>query len=310
VITDSVVVDARVVNDVKINEDATLAVITREGASNRQNGIVILDIADPAHPQVISSYTEGLTSGIHNTWVEGDFVYAINNGTRDVHIIDISDPAMPMEAGRWGLEREGKYVHDVMVKDGLAYLSYWDDGLIIIDVGAGIKGGTPTNPQFVSQFKSRSQVGAEEYGNTHHAIRYGNYVFIADEIFGCQECVNGPRGYVHVIDVTDIETPHEVARYEVPEAGTHNLWVEDERLYVAYYNGGLRIVDISGELRGDLYRQGREIGWYMTESGEGIKPNATNTWGPQPYKGLVYASDMNSGLWIVEVEEEEQQLVP
>lgn len=310
VVTDSVVVDARVVNDVKVNEDATIAVITRERASNRQNGIVILDIRDPAHPQLISSFTEGLTSGIHNTWIEGDLVYAINNGTRDVHIIDISDPANPMEAGRWGLDREGKYVHDVMVKDGLAYLSYWDDGLIILDVGAGIKGGTPTDPQFVSQFKSRSQVGAEEYGNTHHAIRYGNYVFIADEIFGCQECVNGPRGYVHVIDVTDIETPHEVARYEVPEAGTHNLWVEDERLYVAYYNGGLRIVDISGELRGDLYRQGREIGWYMTESGDGIKPNATNTWGPQPYKGLVYAADMNSGLWIVEVEEEEQQLVP
>ncbi|MGH7545653.1 MAG: hypothetical protein ACREKI_05665, partial [Gemmatimonadota bacterium] len=42
-LTDSVVVDARVVNDVKVNEDVTLAVITREGASNRKNGIVILD---------------------------------------------------------------------------------------------------------------------------------------------------------------------------------------------------------------------------------------------------------------------------
>ncbi len=310
VITDSVVVNARVVNDVKINQSATIAVITREGASDRKNGIVILDIRDPAHPELLSSFTEGLTSGIHNTWIEGDLVYAINNGTRDVHIIDISDPANPVAAGRWGLDSEDKYVHDVMVKDGLAYLSYWDDGLVILDVGAGIKGGTPTNPQFVSQFKSRAQVGAETFGNTHHAIRYGNYVFLGDEIFGCKECINGPRGYVHVIDVTDIETPHEVARYEVPEAGTHNLWVEDDRLYVGYYNGGLRIVDISGELRGDLYRQGREIGWYMTEDGEGITVNDTNTWGSQPYKGLVYAADMNSGLWIVEVEEEEQQLVP
>jgi hypothetical protein len=310
VVTDSVVVDARVVNDVKINEDATLAVITREGASNRRNGIVILDIDDPAHPVVLSEFTQGLTAGIHNTWIEGQYVYAINDGTRDVHIIDISDPANPVAAGRWGLDKEDKYVHDVMVKDGLAYLSYWNDGLVILDVGAGIKGGTPTEPQFVSQFKSRAKVGAEEFGNTHHAIRYGNYVFLGDEIFGCQECVNGPRGYVHVVDVTDIENPHEVARYEVPEAGTHNLWAEDDRLYVAYYNGGLRVVDISGELRGDLYRQGREIGWYMTEDDEGITPRNTMTWGPQPYKGLVYATDMNSGLWIVEVEEEEQQLVP
>ena len=41
VLTDSVVVDARVVNDVKVNGDATIAVITREGASDRRNGIVL-----------------------------------------------------------------------------------------------------------------------------------------------------------------------------------------------------------------------------------------------------------------------------
>ena len=36
----------------------------------------------------------------------------------------------------------GRYLHDVQVKDGLAYLAYWRDGLVILDVGAGIKGGT------------------------------------------------------------------------------------------------------------------------------------------------------------------------
>jgi len=302
VITDSVVVEARVVNDVKINADATLAVITREGAASRKNGIVILDIADPAHPAILSRFTENLTAGIHNAWIEGDYVYVINDGTRDVHIIDISDPANPKQAGRWGLKREGRYLHDIMIKDGLAYLSYWNDGLVILDVGAGIKGGTPTEPKFVSQYKYRSHWGSETFGNTHHAIRYKNYVFLGDEIFGCKECVNGPRGYVHVVDVTDIEKPHEVARFRVPEAGTHNLWAEDDKLYVAYYEGGVRIVDISGELRGDLYRQGRELGWYMTEDDKGFAPHETMTWGPQPYKGLIYATDINSGLWIVKLE--------
>ena len=304
-LTDSVLVDARVVNDVKVNADATLAVMTREGASNRQNGIVVLNIEDPAHPTILSSYTKDLTAGIHNTWIEGDLVYAINDGTRAVHIIDISHPALPEEVGRWELEREGKYLHDVMIKDGLAYLSYWNDGLIILDVGAGIKGGSPRDPRFVSQYKYRSRQGSEEYGNTHHAIRYKNYVFVGDEIFGCEECVNGPRGYVHVIDVTDIERPAEVARYQVPEAGSHNLWVEDDKLYVAFYQGGLRVVDVSGELRGDLYRQGRELGWFMTESKDGFQPHSTMAWGPQPYKGNIFVADMNSGLWILELKEPE-----
>jgi len=79
---------------------------------------------------------------------------------------------------------------------------------------------------------------------------------------------------------------------------------------VAYYQGGLRVVDISGELRGDLYRQGREIGWYMTEDTEGPNPNKTDTWGPQPHKGSIFVSDFSSGLWVVELEEPQPELVP
>jgi hypothetical protein len=127
---------------------------------------------------------------------------------------------------------------------------------------------------------------------------------VGDEIFGCSECINGPRGYVHVVDVTDIEHPREVATYRIPEAGVHNMWAEDDLLYIGYYQAGLRVLDISGELRGDLYRQQREVGWYMTQDAEGTVPNTTDTWGAQPFKGKIYASDPNSGLWIVELEPE------
>ncbi len=212
--------------------------------------------------------------------------------------------------GRWGLDKKNKFLHDVTVKDGLAYLSYWDDGLIILDVGAGVAGGTPTQPKFVSQYNYQYRLGPENYGNTHHAIRYGNYVFVGDEIFGCSECINGPRGYVHVVDVSDIRDPHEVAYYRVPEAGVHNMWAEDDKLYIGYYQAGLRVLDISGELRGDLYRQRREIAWYMTEDAQGTRPHATDTWGAQPFKGKVYASDSHSGLWILDLKPPSRQLVP
>jgi choice-of-anchor B domain-containing protein len=289
---DSVVVDARVVNDVKVSDDASWAIITREGASTRRNGIVVLDLADPAHPSIMAELTDSLTGGIHNVWIMGDMVYAVNNGTSAMHIIDMSDPATPRHAGRFEIRpgETDKVLHDVWAQDGYAYLSYWDDGLVIADVGAGTHGGTPTEPAFVSSI-------SYPQGNTHVAWRDRDYVFLGDEI----GTADGMRGYIHVIDVSDIENPKEVAKYDLPEAGTHNVWVEDELLYIAYYQGGLRIVDVSGTLRGDLYRQGREIGFFRTEAaeGEGLAANSANAWGPQPFKGNLFVSDMTSGLWVV-----------
>lgn len=303
VLTDSVRVDARRINDVKIHPNRRLAIITREGASNRKNGIVLLDLADPAHPTILSEYAETVTGGVHNVWILGEeeLVYAVHNGTDDMHIIDISDPHNPREVGRWGVQREGKNLHDVIVQDGYAYLSYWDDGVIMLDAGAGTHGGTATEPEFVSQYKY-------PLGNTHVAWRYGRYVFAGDEIFPKywrrnREAPVEARGYVHVIDYFDPEHPREVARYEVPEAGAHNLWVEDDRLYIGYYQGGLRVVDVSGELRGDLYRQGREIAVIKTSDPQGFVPNWPMAWSAQLYKGNIFTADMNSGLWITRLVE-------
>lgn len=104
-------------------------------------------------------------------------------------------------------------------------------------------------------------------------------------------------GWLHFVDFTDLKNPREVARYKVPEAGSHNYWVEDDILYVAFYNGGLRVVDVSGELMGDLYLQGREIARLLPTHPQGHTPNSPMVWGPQPHKGVIFFSDMNSGLW-------------
>ena len=60
------------------------------------------------------------------------------------------------------------------------------------------------------------------------------------------------QGWIHVVQWDEGASPEIVARYEVPEAGSHNLWVEDDIMYVAFNSGGLRVVDVSGELMGDL----------------------------------------------------------
>ena len=60
-------------------------------------------------------------------------------------------------------------------------------------------------------------------------------------------------------------------------------------------------MDISGDLIGDLYKQGREIGYLLTGSPSGYIPNDTMVWGTQLYKGHVFYSDFNTGLGAAKV---------
>ena len=133
---DTVNVDARTVNDVKVSEDGRIAVISREGASSRKNGIVILDVSNPAEVKTISTYDEELTGGVHNVFVYDNHVYALSNGRR-YDIINIAEPKLPFRVGRFELDTPGHSIHDVWVEDGIAYSSNWRDGVVMVDVGNG-----------------------------------------------------------------------------------------------------------------------------------------------------------------------------
>jgi hypothetical protein len=246
-----------------------------------------------------------------------------------MRVIDFQDVKNPKQVARWEVENPlartitapdgeestaGRYLHDVQVKEGLAYLAYWRDGLVILDVGSGIKGGSPEKPQLVSQFRMNYH---ELYGDgwlagAHAIFRYKNYVFVGDEVFPALFDIQSKsripvRGIVHVVDVTDIYHPREVANYTVPEGGSHNVWVKDDVLSMGYYSGGARVVDVSGELRGDLYRQGREIGRLWTGDPQGFRSNLPFTWGAQPHGDLIFFNDINSGLWIVKIGKPKQK---
>ena len=137
VIIDTIKVDARTVNDVKISEDGRVGVISREGASNRKNGLVILDVSDPFNVLIISEYNDNLTGGVHNVFIYEDHIYALSAGTR-YDIININDPSNPFRVGSYELDSPGHSIHDVWVENGIAYSSSWSDGVHVVDVG-GIK---------------------------------------------------------------------------------------------------------------------------------------------------------------------------
>jgi len=328
---DTVKVDARLINDISTTPDEKIGVFTREGASNRKNGIVFLDTSDPSHLKVLSEYTATVTGGVHSAYIDKHYVYLTDDATGSMRVIDFQDAKHPKEVARWQTENptvvtinteigsmsSGRYLHDLQVKDGIAYLAYWRDGLIILDVGNGVAGGSPENPKLISQYRFNHY---ELYGDgwlagAHSVFRYKNYLFVGDEvfpaIFNIEDRDRIPvRAICHVMDVSDLKHPKEVAQYEAPEGGSHNFWAANDMLYEGYYSGGARVLDISGELRGDLYRQGREIARFWTGDAKGYRPNLPFTWGGQPcsvacdtpeLNALMYFNDIHSGLWITKL---------
>ncbi len=310
---DMVKVDARTVNDVKVSEDGSIAVISREGASDRRNGLVLLDVSSPRDGvKVLARYDDQMTGGVHNVYIHEDHLYALSGGRR-YDILNIEDPRNPYRVGRFELDSPGRSIHDVWVIDGVAVSSNWDDGVVLVDVGGGGMGGSPNSPVEMGRYAYPS--GWNHAAWPHKSESSGKfYVIAGDEAFPADrnpmglDRFEGPpvqaAGWIHFIEFDDLNEPREVARYQVPYGGTHNFWVDGDTLYVAYYNGGLRVVDISGELLGDLYRQGREIGYFLADDPQGFKPNARRTWGAMTHKGNIFFADNNSGLWAVRLKPE------
>jgi hypothetical protein len=328
VVVDSIMANTRLVNDMQTTPDGNYMVFTREGAADRKNGIVIADTHDPLHPKELSQFTDGVAGGVHSVYIYehpqyGRYVYLTNDGTGAIDIVNLSDPAKPVRAGEWRTDRPdaARYVHDLDIVDGLLYASYWNDGLVILDIGNGKWGGRPDKPVLVSQFKYNldslyrdvEDVSAPGFTRgTHTAWRQrgGKYVFIADEVYlngsiqGAKDASSSRMyGTLQVIDVSDIEHPKSVAWYTPEMGGVHNVWQVADTLYLGAYDAGFHVFDVSGELKGDLRAQEREMASLNTADRGGVVQNAAFDWGVvvNSKDGLAYVNDFNNGLWVVRV---------
>lgn len=316
--TDSIKIDARTINDVTVSPDARYAVLSREGASNRVNGVVLLDLADPAHPKIASSFDTELTGGVHNMFATNDHLFAVSGGSKYV-IINTEDLAKPTYVSEY--RHPNARLHDLWVRDGIAYSAQGGVGTVIVDVGNGRWGGTLKEPKLITTFPINS--GHEIYPYVQ-ASTGKVYLFIGDEQMSRRGRVwegtnyqlstpgGGPPprggvpqtsgGYTHIVDFTDPKNPRKVGRYHLEDYGSHDIIVENDILYQAYYDGGVRVVDVSGMLMGNLADQGREIAVFKPFDPEGYTPNAPFVMNAMPWKGHVLFTDFNSGLWAGKLE--------
>ncbi|HYF38694.1 MAG TPA: Ig-like domain-containing protein [Gemmatimonadales bacterium] len=292
------------VSDVQVSEDGQLLVLS--GEQGGEGGIYTYSLSDPANPTLLGSATVG-DRGVHTVTlasIDGrNYAFAAMNpdpgagpveGMPALMIYDITNPAAPTLVRREPVEPHYG-IHDTFVRDGIAFVFAWDEGVIIYDVGNGMRGGTPSAPVEISRLITAAT------SNSSPAVHNGwwfhnqvtgerRYLFVGQEGPGVVGALSS--GDIHVVDVSDLANPVEVASFHLNGAGTHNFWVDETRqiLYAAYYNAGVVALDVSGTLSGNL--SGRILGRIQPGGSDN-----TYTWGVQLANGSLYAIDMESGLW-------------
>jgi hypothetical protein len=237
----------------------------------------IVDVTDPVHPAFVSSFGIRKDLGLDPALGQGCFARAFGHGM---------DPS----------------------EDGhLLFVSYWDAGFISLNVS------DPWHPAYLGRFT----YAADEDGDAH-STSYDDQrklLFTADEDF----CKTGPAivpgwGYMRVLNESDPTHPVQIGAFHTqnsyglsdPGAGDyviHNPLVVGSDIYISWYTDGVRVVSTRDP------RNPVEVAYFVPPAAQNpIKPaqrstltNTTQVWGvAYDYSTkLVYASDMNSGLWIL-----------
>ena len=278
-------------------------------------GIVhIVDISDPANMRKVAEVrTPGPALDIK---IAGDLAvigvqeFGTNFG---LLILDISDPANPVELSRFDQE-SWQGVHNLFLHGDRLYLAHGlNPGLSIVDIS------DPTEP-LVSGFwqheggfsnvihdvfiRDRLAVVSDFFSGLilldltdpdaptmlaalpfaegmHSAWAEGDYVYCNQEFGGWEQ-------RLYVVDIADPRQPQVVHSFgsdpppQGPILGPHNPWVRNGLLYWAYYDAGLRVFDLIDPARPV------EIG-YHTYPGF--------AWSVQPHDdGLLYVADGAVGI--------------
>jgi hypothetical protein len=307
-LVDSLIVPgASTLGDIQASDDGQLLIVATEFAPG--GSIIIYSLADPIKPAFISRYNTQLTApGVHTAEVQrvNGKLYAFlsvdpqsGNPARLV-IVDLSDPTVPTQV--FTAPMGNPFVHDVFVRDGILITALWDNGITIWDIG-GVGSGTVANPIALGSIRTLDGEAHNVWWFHNAATGEKKYVFVGQEGPGAVGLQSS--GDIHVVDVSNFAAPREVAFFHVDGAGTHNFSVDEQRgiLYAAYYNGGVRAIDVTGDLsscaateksgdgRCDLAMMGRELAHGPTDRGP------VYIWGVQLVGPRLYASDMLNGIW-------------
>lgn len=289
-------------------------------------GLRIFDISQPAEPREIGFLSlDGI--GIHRIWYVGGrwaYVSALLDGFTDYIFltIDLSDPTKPKVAGKWWLpgmnqsagettawpDGQRYALHHAIIDGDTAYASWRDGGLTLLDVS------DHADPKLISHRNWSPPFG----GGTHTALPLPkrNLLVVADEAV-LDDQADGEK-LIWLFDIRDPANPVSIATFPQPNEidyvakgahfGPHNLhenrpgsFVSDTLIFATYQNAGVRAYDISNQ-------------YQPVEVGALVPAAPMRMIDPRPDRprviqsadvfvdinGIVYSTDYNSGLSIIE----------
>jgi hypothetical protein len=246
--------------------------------------------------------------------VQGNYAYVgVSCG---LLILEVSDPANPVEMGR-AYDVNFTIIEDVFVQNGYAYLVDAYNGLAIVDVR------DVRNPRVVGRVKNNGHmfgvwvkdtlaymVGSNSLQDSSDflvinvkestnpfVIKGYDMFFSGHKLWIVDTLAFMPAGiYLEVFSVADPCSMYQVARY-TGVGGSQDLWIRDSLCYVVSQDSGLVILNIRDPLNPQRLGRCKPSGLPMRVTVEG--PYAYlcqdfNLYGDYPYSNLSY-------LWVIDV---------
>ena len=244
----------------------------------------VIDVTAPDAPEVLAPL--GFYS--HSVFVEassGSPRLYLADYTNDVPIFDVSDPRTPVMIGVARDPGPMAGIHDLFVDGDMIYVNNTTAGFTALDVSAGLaspaveRGRYPTNG-----YSHASWVGTA--GGRRIALH------------GDEGMTPDGGSLLKVLD-GDPASPTfltEIGRYQSrPEVGIHNFQLVGDKVYIAYYQDGVRVVDLADPT------QPREVAHYNTWGVETAPGGGfEGALGIRVAGGRIYVAERQRGLLILE----------
>lgn len=240
-----------------------------------EHGLDIVDLSNPDQPRKVRTFTDAFARA-HTLWIDAERRLLFANGTHPgiggVRILSLDDPEDPREVGAF----DGYYVHDAYLQGDVLFAAAIRDGFLgLIDVR------DPARPSEIARLPTGGSF-------THNAwpTPDGLYVFTTDE---------RPGRPLEGWDIRDPHRPRKVMEYiGAPGTIPHNVMVDAGRLLVSHYSEGVHLLDVRDPERPSV------LGFFDTY--QGSEAGFVGAWGAYVFPGtnLILASDINSGLHVIE----------
>jgi hypothetical protein len=276
------------VNDVKVVRGPGDTIYALLASAAR--GAVVVDVTDPSSPQLVTAFTPSgdPTHGIHTLFTEtvGEETraYLADGFSNYLGIFNVTDPANPVPLSNPATMIGDPEIgfHDLFVENGLVYVNATTAGLILVDTLAD-----PANPTVVGTAPS-------EPGYSH-----SNWV---TEAGGRKISVTGVEGYSALVQFVDADEGSAefldvIGEFRLRDrVSAHNIMAFGDRAYMAYYQDGVRVLDLSDPTNPT---QAAHFNTWDPETAPGAKFEGASGIDVDLDAGLIYVTDTPRGLLVL-----------